>query len=157
MPDSRTLEVGKREAMRFFPIVSCVCVCVCVRVRAHTRTCTHALSHVWLFATPWTVARWFLCPWKFSGKNTGVGCHFLLQGIFPTQRLNPHLLCLLHWQAESLPLHHHLGNPSINNESTYIRMAHRLRFHTNSDRLANGQVKSHQERVSWLMSIVCHR
>ena len=30
------------------------------------------------------------------GKNTGVGCHFLLQGIFPTQGLNPHLL---HWQA----------------------------------------------------------
>ena len=26
-----------------------------------------------------------LCPWDFPGKNTGVGCHFLLQGIFPTQ------------------------------------------------------------------------
>ena len=26
-----------------------------------------------------------LCPWEFPGKNTGVGCHFLLQGIFPTQ------------------------------------------------------------------------
>ena len=25
-----------------------------------------------------------LCPWDFSGKNTGVGCHFLLQGIFLT-------------------------------------------------------------------------
>ena len=34
-----------------------------------------------------------------SGKNTGVGCHALLQGIFPT-----HLLCLLHWQAGSIPL-----------------------------------------------------
>ena len=29
-----------------------------------------------------------LCPWDFSGKNTGVGCHFLLQGIFPTQGSN---------------------------------------------------------------------
>ena len=38
------------------------------------------------------------------GKNTGVGCHFLLQGIFPTQESNPHLLCFLHWQARSLPL-----------------------------------------------------
>ena len=37
-------------------------------------------------------------PW-----NTGVGCHFLLQGIFPTQGLNPHLL---HWQVDSLPLRH---------------------------------------------------
>jgi len=33
------------------------------------------------------------------GKNTGVGCHFLLQGIFPTQELNPHFL---HWQVDSL-------------------------------------------------------
>jgi len=38
------------------------------------------------------------------GKNTGVGFHALLWGIFPTQGLNPHLLCLLHWQAGSLPL-----------------------------------------------------
>ena len=36
------------------------------------------------------------------GKNTGVGCHFL-QGIFPTQDLNLSLLCLPHWQADSLP------------------------------------------------------
>ena len=38
------------------------------------------------------------------GKNTGVGCHALLQGIFSTQGLNPSLLHLLHWQAGSLPL-----------------------------------------------------
>ena len=30
-----------------------------------------------------------LCPWNFSGKNAGAGCHFLLQGIFLTQGLNP--------------------------------------------------------------------
>ena len=41
------------------------------------------------------------CLWDFPGKNTGVGCHFLLQGIFPTKGLNQHLL---HWQAGSLPL-----------------------------------------------------
>ena len=39
----------------------------------------------------------------FFGKNTGVGCHFLPQGIFPTQGSN---LCLLYWQVDSLPLHH---------------------------------------------------
>ena len=33
-----------------------------------------------------------LCPWDFPGKNTGVGCHFLLQGLFPTQGLNLRLL-----------------------------------------------------------------
>ena len=33
-----------------------------------------------------------LCPWDSPGKNTGVGCHSLLQGIFLTQELNPGLL-----------------------------------------------------------------
>ena len=45
-----------------------------------------------------------LCPWNSPGKNTGVDCHTLLQGIFPTQELNLRLLCLLHWQAGYLPL-----------------------------------------------------
>ena len=39
-------------------------------------------------------------------KNTGVGCHFLLQGIFLTQGLNLHLLRPLPWQADSVPLSH---------------------------------------------------
>ena len=47
-----------------------------------------------------------LCPWNCPGKNTGVGCHFLLQGILLTQGLNPCLQHLLHWQADSLPLSH---------------------------------------------------
>ena len=38
------------------------------------------------------------------GENTGVGCHFLLQGIFLTQGSNPHLLHFLHWQMDPLPL-----------------------------------------------------
>ena len=42
-----------------------------------------------------------LCPWDFPGQNTGVGFCFLPQRIFPTQGSN---LCLLHWQADSLPL-----------------------------------------------------
>ena len=56
-----------------------------------------SLSRVQLLANPWTVgpAR-FICPWDSPGKNTGVGCHFLLQGIFPTQGSN---LCLLHYGA----------------------------------------------------------
>ena len=45
-----------------------------------------------------------LCPRDSSGKNTGMGCHFLLQGIFLTQRSNQHLLALLLWLADSLPL-----------------------------------------------------
>ena len=40
-----------------------------------------------------------------------MGFHFLLQEIFPTQGSNLNLLGPLHWQVDSLPLHHHLGNP----------------------------------------------
>ena len=40
------------------------------------------------------------CPWDFPDKNTGVGCHSLLQEIFLTQGLN---LGFLHWQVGSLP------------------------------------------------------
>ena len=45
----------------------------------------------------------------FPGKNTRVGYFFLLQEIFPTQRLNPFFLCLLHWHVYSLSVSH-LGN-----------------------------------------------
>ena len=48
----------------------------------------------------------------FSGENNGMGCYPLLQGIFLTQGLNPHLLHALHWQAGSLQLGQ-LGKPRI--------------------------------------------
>ena len=43
------------------------------------------------FCGPWKVSDRPLCPWDFPGKNTGVGCHFFLQGIFPTQGSNSNL------------------------------------------------------------------
>ena len=46
-----------------------------------------------------------LCPLDFPCKNTGVGYHSLLQGIFPAQDWNLHLL-FLNWQVDSLPLSH---------------------------------------------------
>ena len=64
------------------------------------------LSHVRLFAIPWMVAHH-----KIPGKNAEAGCHFLLQGILPTQGSNPHVLHLLHWQVDSLP-RAPLGKPS---------------------------------------------
>ena len=67
------------------------------------KMCACALSHVRL-CDPWTVAHQAPLPMEFSGRNTGVGCRFLLRGIFPTQGSKTHLLCLLHWQADSLPL-----------------------------------------------------
>ena len=61
---------------------------------------------------------WTLPPtWDFSGKNAVAGCHFLLQGIFPTQGSNPCLLHLLHWKVDFsffffLPLCQ-LGSPDV--------------------------------------------
>ena len=59
-----------------------------------------------------------LCSWDSPGKNTGVGCHFLLHGIVPTQGLNPHLL---HCQADSLTLRHQ-GSPSYTLLYLYIHI-----------------------------------
>ena len=71
-----------------------------------------------------------LCPWDFPGKNTGVGCHFLLQGIFLTQGSNPGLL---HWQADSSPLSH-LGSllfdKVLQNERGDICAGNMIRFTT---------------------------
>ena len=53
------------------------------------------------FMTPWTVAYQAPLSVGFPSKNTGVGCHFLLQEIFPTQGSNSHLLHCWH-----LPLSH---------------------------------------------------
>ena len=62
--------------------IMCVCVCVCV----HARQVPSVVSNSWqphgLQPTR------LLCPGHSPGKNIGVGCHFLLQGIFPTQGLN---------------------------------------------------------------------
>ena len=56
----------------------------------------------------------------YPSKNTGVGCHFLLLGIFPTQVSNP---CLLNLQVDSLPLCH-LGNPN----TSYYLLIIRIKF-----------------------------
>ena len=62
-------------------------------------------SCVRLFVTLWTTAcQAPLFMGDSPGNNTTVSGHVLLQAIFPTQGLKPHLLCLLKWQAGSLPL-----------------------------------------------------
>ena len=91
----RSFSIFRDLAGRKFVILKCT---VCM------------LSRVQLSVTPWTAAHQALLSMSFPGKNTGVDCHFLLQGIFSTQGLNPCLSRLLHWQADSLPLHH-LGSP----------------------------------------------
>ena len=78
----------------------CVCACCCYAVFQSCPTLLrpHRLKPARL-----------LCPWDFPSKNMGVGCHFLLQEIFPTQGMNP---SFLHWQANSLPLSHQ-GSPCV--------------------------------------------
>ena len=65
-----------------------MCARACPTLQPHEQACQAPLSM------------------DFPDKNTGVGCHFLLQGIFPAQQSNPGLLRLLHWQVE-----HHPGSP----------------------------------------------
>ena len=68
-------------------------------------------SRVQLFATPWTVARQAPLSVRYSpSRSTGVGCHALLQGIFPTQGSNSSLLHFLHRRRILYPLSH-LGSP----------------------------------------------
>jgi len=90
-----------------------VCVCVCVYI------CMYVYFYLYMYVCMYTKplqSYVILCdPMNCSppgssvhgdspGKNTGVGCHALLQGIFLMQESNLHFLCLLHWQASSLPL-----------------------------------------------------
>ena len=68
-----------------------------------------SVSHSAMSNSLWPHELWpigLLCLWNPWGKTTGMGCHFLLQGIFPAQESN---LGLLHWQADAGPLSH-LGN-----------------------------------------------
>ena len=69
--------------------------------------CVCTLSCVWLFAISRTVAHQAPLSMGFSRQESGVGCHFILQGVFPIQGSN---LGVLYWHADSLPLSH-LGSP----------------------------------------------
>ena len=63
------------------------------KLEPHVHVCILSLfSHACFFETSWTVPARLLCPWDSPGKNSGVGCHALLQGVFLTWGLNPHLL-----------------------------------------------------------------
>ena len=80
----------KPRELKYIYIYVCVCVCV--------------LSHSPMsksFQPCGLHPARLLCPWDIPGKDTGLGCHFFLQGMFQTQRLN---LCPLHRQMNFLPL-----------------------------------------------------
>ena len=72
--------------------------------------CLHSLTCVKLLATPWTIAHQAPLSMKFPGKKPGVGCHFLLQGLFLTQGVSCIGRQILYycstWEAPILLLHH---------------------------------------------------
>ena len=74
-----------------------------VDLNSHLSVYTQSLSPV-CSVTSWTVACQAPLSMEIPSKNTGVGCHFILRGIFLTHGLNLHLLHLLHWLVDSLPL-----------------------------------------------------
>ena len=86
-------ELDTSERLNWTSRLLCCCCYCCLVSKLCPTVCTP------MGCSP---ARLF-CPWDFLGKQTGVVCHFLLQGIFLTQGLNA---CLLHWQADSLFLNH---------------------------------------------------
>ena len=60
-----------------------------------------------------------LCPWHFPGKSTGVGCHFLLQGIFLTQGSSPSSLhSISSFGRQTLLTLNHLGSPQLGTKRT---------------------------------------
>ena len=71
---------------------------LCIYIHIYTYACVHAqlLSRGLFFVTPWTLALQASLSMEIPGKNIGVGCYFLLQGIFPGQGSNRYFLCLLH-------------------------------------------------------------
>ena len=83
----------------YIPIVILFYMCVCVCVCEADSVVSNSLWPHGLFPTR------FLCPWDSPGKNTGVGCHVILQGIFPIQG-RTHVSWSSALQVNSLPLSH---------------------------------------------------
>ena len=115
------MEKGLQKTVYMYIYIYNSCCCTTgINIYVKSTMCAHLFSLARLIATPWMLAlARFLCLWNFPGKNTGVGCHFLILGIFPTQGWN---LRLLHWQADSLPLCH-LGRPNQLVQATCVSSA----------------------------------
>ena len=85
----------------------------------------------------------FSVPRDSPGKNTGGGCHALLQGIFPIQGLNLHRLCLLNCRRNFYPLSHP-GSPTL---GVVLDILNLRRF---SDICGRGHFLSAQHPFLWI-------
>ena len=104
------------------------------------------LSHVQIFATPWTLACQPPLSMGFSRQEYWSGLHFLLQGIFPTQRSNLHLLCPLHCRWSLYPLSHREGPASI----TWVNPIRSQRTKEPISVVHSGQPPSTVHKIGWV-------
>ena len=91
----------------YLPINNTATICSVIlfyRMKCCCCCCSIVVSPVWLCDPMDYGPPGFSVHGIFQARVTGVACHFLLQRIFLTQRPNLYLLCLLHCQADSLPL-----------------------------------------------------
>ena len=91
------------------------------------RVCAHLVSRVQLLATPWTAACQAPPPMEFSSKNTGVGCHFLLQALSEA-----HLLIKLTLEEQNSRIRV-LHNLCITSQSALCICGSALRIKTSTD------------------------
>ena len=96
---------GHASPLHIQALIGTPCVCVCPSVVSNSLQ-SHELEPTRL-----------LYPWDFPGKNTAVGCHVLLQGIFPTQGSN---LCLPHYR-HTLYCRSHKGRPKQGSRRVYAK------------------------------------
>ena len=99
-----------------------------ISLNSHHTTCMHAVMSNSLWPYRLQPTR-LLCPWNSSDKNTRVGCYYLLQGIFPIQRSNLHLLhcrgILYYWtigDAHMMEFHKHWNSVLVGHHEWYMLM-----------------------------------
>ena len=100
---------GKSTILQFFILISRGFYLLCV---------LSLFSHVRLVQPHGVQSSRLICLWDSPGKNSGVGCHFLLQGMFPTQGSNPRLL-RCKWILYPLS---HQGSPGFSHYSSPTRV-----------------------------------
>ena len=83
---SLTSNLQNDSLMECSPIWTWAVLFSCLKVKVLVALLCPTLCHLMDCCLPDS------CPWEYLGKNTGVGCHFLLHGIFPTQESNQNLL-----------------------------------------------------------------
>ena len=87
-PNSSPFSFSCSQPLLFSGLQKSPCRWANIKVCLPKGVCVCVHSRVWLLRPHKPQPARLLCPWNFPGKNSGVGCHFLLQGIFLNQGSN---------------------------------------------------------------------